>query len=69
MQTYAITCNEQTTYYEVHAPGCAHLNRTDKYLFWTPTEAESAQAAAATFEERNEGCLTKIAPCAKRVAA
>lgn len=68
MTAYSITCNERTTFYEVHKPGCAHLNRTDKYLFSTPTEAESAQVAAADFEARNEGCLTKIASCAKAVA-
>jgi|688.fasta_scaffold2163414_2 hypothetical protein len=68
MTTYAIACNEQTTFYEVHKPGCAHLNRTDKYLYSTPAQAESAQAAAANFEAANEGCFTKISPCAKGAA-
>jgi hypothetical protein len=65
MITYAIACNEWTTFYEVHMAGCAHLNRTDKYPFYRTVEADSAQVAAAWFEAANEGCLTKTAPCAK----
>jgi hypothetical protein len=68
MTTYAIACNEHTTFYEIHKAGCAHLNRKDKYPFSKNVEAESAQAAAADFEAANEGCLTKTSPCAKGAA-
>jgi hypothetical protein len=67
MNTYAIAPNDRTTLYEVHRPGCAHLNRTDKYPFFTMWAGGTAADAAANFETANEGCFTKIAPCAKAV--
>jgi hypothetical protein len=69
MTYYAIAPNNSSTFYEVHRPGCAHLERTDKYPFSVLYQGGNAADAAATYEAQNEGCLTKIAPCAKAVRA
>lgn len=67
MQHYRIGYNSRTSLYEVHVEGCSHPTRSLEYSY--PAEAESGTAAAATFEARNEGCLTKLAPCAKAARA
>jgi hypothetical protein len=53
--------------YEIHKQGCRHLNMTKKYPYgFADIEGETATDAATRFETRNEGCFTKLAPCAKK---
>jgi len=64
-----VAFNENTTMYEVHAKGCKHLSGK-KYMVYSHVYlGGDAQWVAKNFEENNDGCLTKISPCAKKVAA
>lgn len=73
MAQFQVAYNNRTSYYEVHSAGCKHLAMgatgnpyTAKFDYVRPPkEAESAKAFAAEFEAGNEGCLTKLGPCAK----
>ena len=64
MTNFTFARNAKTTLYEVHVTGCAHL--ISKHLeACFAREARSATEAAAEFESRNDGCYTKLGPCAK----
>lgn len=73
MAAFQVAFNNRTTLYEVHVAGCRHLTmgvtgnpRTARFDYARPVEAESAKACAADFEAGNEGCLTKLGPCARK---
>ena len=66
MNTYAIALSESSWLYEVHKPGCRHLNMASKYPYGSATyQGETAADAAADFERHNEECFTRLAPCVK----
>jgi hypothetical protein len=67
MNTYRIGFNENNTMYEVHAEGCNHSNKKHISLTHMAYLGESGAWVAQTFERENEGCLTKISPCAKKI--
>lgn len=66
MATFTIARNEKTTLYEVHAKGCKHIAMSWHLDPMTDKEAATGAEAAATYESENEGCLTKLGPCAKK---
>ena len=67
MNEYMIGLSEKSWLYEVHKPGCRHLNMKSNYLYGFCTyKGDTAAEAAADFEARNEECFTKLAPCVKR---
>lgn len=62
---FVVARNERTSLYEVHAAGCAHLTMSKHLAHGFTTEGGSATEVAAEFESQNDGCLTKVSPCAK----
>ena len=71
MAEWSVAYNEWTTLYEVHKAGCKHLTHPkfgDGFCINTWT-GESAAQIAADFEAGNEGCITKLGPCAVKKGA
>lgn len=67
-ESFQVAVNERTSFYEVHKSGCKHLISGHlEPLF--ETTGESGEQVARDFESRNDGCLTKLAPCARTRAA
>jgi hypothetical protein len=62
---YGIAYNESTSLYEVHAAGCRHLSLNPRLEVTLTVTAVSGDAAAKSFEGGNEGCITKLGPCAR----
>lgn len=66
MAEYTIACNDRTTFYELHAPGCKHLVR--RHIEQMGEQAgDNPAVAAAAFEAANEDCRVVVANCAKRL--
>jgi hypothetical protein len=71
MPAFTFAYNQRTTYYDVHAAGCAHLSmeggkRHPSLVVMVTDEATDAKSAATKYESENEGCLTDIKPCARK---
>lgn len=64
---FAIAFNERTSEYEVHLDGCKHLISSHLERMITMS-ASSGAAAAADYEDRNEGLRTRLGPCVKKAA-
>jgi hypothetical protein len=67
-KTFEIARNTRTTLYEVHVSGCAHLISKNLERSGRTVTGSSGAEVAARFEANNEGCLTKLGPCAKEEA-
>jgi hypothetical protein len=65
MLKFDIAFNDSTTLYEVHAAGCRHTAMNPRLEVFLTVEAAAGITAADMFEAVNEGCLTKLGPCAR----
>jgi hypothetical protein len=65
MTKFDIARNDSTSLYEVHAAGCRHTAINPRLETVVTVEATSGLVAADMFEAVNEGCLTKLGPCAR----
>ena len=67
MRWWAIRFDEVSTFYEVHADGCRHLQRKRFHgsaSSLAVLDSVTGSGAAARFEAENDGCVTRLAPCA-----
>ncbi len=65
MSKFDIARNESTSLYEVHAAGCRHTAMNPRLELLVTATGASGAAVAADFEAANEGCFTKLGPCAR----
>jgi len=66
MKTFVIAFNENNTLYEIHAQGCKHLMVKKLHVTSLAYVGGDSAWVKKDFEYRNEGCLAKIGPCAKK---
>jgi hypothetical protein len=66
MPRFAISYNDRSSLYEVHVEGCKHHEIVTYLEVVTTVEAETAADAAADFEGRNDGVVTKLGACVPR---
>jgi hypothetical protein len=64
-QAFDILRNDRTSYYEIHVSGCRHQIAAHMEHMVTKT-AESAAALSSWFDAGNDGCLSKLGPCARK---
>ena len=67
MTTWIIALNGRNSYYEIHESGCHHLVSPHLDIM-VSREGDDPKAAAAEYEAQNEGCFTRLGPCAKKVS-
>lgn len=67
MSRWVVRFDDVTTLYEVHAEGCRHLQRkrfNGSASSLSVLDSVSGSVAAERFEAANDGCVTRLAPCA-----
>jgi hypothetical protein len=63
---WTVARNDKTSFYEVHKAGCAHLNA--RHMEPSGQYAGQPGAVADAFQAGNDGCLTRLGPCARKAA-